>query len=164
MLQRALKQEAMARAAAEAEMASARMAAIRASRAAGRQALTGVNIDRFSLPHPAGSGDLLTDVSLVLSPGRRYGLIGRNGAGKSTLMRTLANYKLDGLSHLRILLVDQHVEGDDDSALQWLLRADVERVSLLEEEARLTHYLHGMGSGFDPCTLPADLNGINHLN
>jgi hypothetical protein len=32
--------------------------------------------------------------------------------------------------HLRILLVEQHVEGDDDSALQWLLRADVERFGL----------------------------------
>ena len=57
------------------------------------------------------------------------------------MIRTIANYKLAGLGHLRILLVDQHVEGDEDSALQWLLRADVERTSLLEDEARLTHYL-----------------------
>jgi hypothetical protein len=53
--------------------------------------------------------------------------------GKSTLMRALAGYRLEGLQHLRILLVDQHVEGDDDSPLQWLLRADVERTALLEE-------------------------------
>ncbi|RYY69148.1 hypothetical protein EON63_24010 [archaeon] len=32
-------------------------------------------------------------------------------AGKSTLLRFLAQYKLPELQHLRILLVDQHVEG-----------------------------------------------------
>ena len=72
-------------------------------------------------------------------------------------MRALANYKFDGLTHLRVLLVDQHVEGDDDSALRWLLRADVERTSLLEEESRLSSYLHGTASG----PLPADLKGVN---
>ena len=38
-------------------------------------------MDRFSLPHPSGSGELLSDVSLTLAGGHRYGLIGRNGAG-----------------------------------------------------------------------------------
>lgn len=33
--------------------------------------------------------------------------------------------------------MDQHVEGDEASALTWLLRADVERTSLLEDEARI---------------------------
>jgi ABC-type multidrug transport system fused ATPase/permease subunit len=64
-----------------AELRSARLAAIKASRLAGRQALTGVKLDKFSLPHPSGTGDLLTDASLTLTPGRRYGLVGRNGAG-----------------------------------------------------------------------------------
>lgn len=34
-----------------------------------------------------GTGDLLTDATLVLAPTKRYGLVGRNGAGKSTLLR-----------------------------------------------------------------------------
>jgi len=125
-LQKMLRIEEMARLQAEKEMADARMAAIKANRAGGRQASTGVHLDRFNIPHPSGSSDLLTDASLVLSSHRRYGLIGKNGAGKTTLMTYLAKYKLDGLMHLRILLVDQHVEGDQDSALQWVLRADVE--------------------------------------
>ncbi len=50
--------------------------------------------------------------------GQRYGLIGRNGAGKTTLMRALAGYALPGLDHLKILLVDQHVEGDEETPLQ----------------------------------------------
>lgn len=156
-LVRVLQAEASAEEARRNEMALARMAAIRASRLAGRQAGLGVNIESFSLPHPSGTGDLLSDAALVLVPGRRYGLIGRNGAGKSTLLRSLANYKLPGLTHLRILLVDQHVEGDSESALQWLLRADVERTSLLEEEARLSSFLHGTAD--DP--LPVDLKAVN---
>lgn len=143
-LQKILRQEAVLRQQAEAEMAAARMAAIRASRTQGRQANTGLNIERFSIPHPSGRSDLLTDASLTLVNGRRYGLIGKNGAGKSTLLRQIANYKLPSLTHLRILLVDQHVEGDDESALEWVLRADVERSALLEEEAKLLAYMHGV--------------------
>ena len=156
-LQRMLRIEAAMEAERRAEMAAARMAAIKASRTAGRQAMTGVSIENFSIPHPSGTGDLLSDATLVMSPGRRYGLIGRNGAGKSTLMRILANYKLPGLQHLRILLVDQHVEGDEDSPLAWLLRADIERTQLLADEARLSAFLHG--STDEP--LPEDLKGVN---
>lgn len=65
-------------------------------------------------------------------------------------MRYIANYKIPGLNHLRILLVDQHVEGDDFTALQWVLRADVERTMLLDDEARLLFYLHGGGSSGGP--------------
>jgi ATPase subunit of ABC transporter with duplicated ATPase domains len=89
--------------------------------------------------------------------------------GKSTLMKMLANYKLPGLMHLRILLVDQHVEGDDESALQWVLRADVERTALLEEEQKLVMYMHGTDEtngdddakrGIRP-VLPPELKGVN---
>jgi ATP-binding cassette subfamily F protein 3 len=141
----------------DAEMAAARMAAIKANRAAGRQASTGVNIERFSIPHPSGSAELLTDASLTMAMGRRYGMIGKNGAGKSTLMRQLAGYKMEGLIHLRILLVDQHVEGDDHSALEWVLRADVERTSLLEDETKLLAVQHGTA---EPAILE-ELLGVN---
>lgn len=70
-------------------------------------------------------------------------MISFHRTGKSTLMRYIANYKIPGLTHLRILLVDQHVEGDEHTALEWVLRADVERTSLLEDEKRLLYYLHG---------------------
>lgn len=54
----------------------------------------------------------------------------------------MGGYKVDGLQHLRILLVDQHIEGDEDTALQWVLRADVERTALLEEEKKLEYWLY----------------------
>lgn len=80
-LNRILRAEEMARLNAQAEMSAARMAAIKANRTAGRQAAMGVNIERFSIPHPSGTSDLLTDASLTLAGGRRYGLVGKNGAG-----------------------------------------------------------------------------------
>lgn len=33
-------------------------------------------------------------------------------------MKTLASYGLPGLEHLKILLVDQHVEGDEETPIQ----------------------------------------------
>lgn len=101
------------------QMAAARMAAIKASRNSSKsKAVTGLHLENFSLPHPSGTGDLFSDISLYLNYGGRYGLIGRNGAGKTTLMRALATYSLPGLDHLKILLVDQHVEGDEETPIQ----------------------------------------------
>lgn len=78
-------------------------------------------------------------------------------------MKALANYKLDGLQHLRILLVDQHVEGDDDSAMLWLLRADVERSFLLQEEKKLSTFLHSGGVNEDgsKMDLPIEFKNVN---
>lgn len=90
-VQKILKFEAMKRAEAEAEMQAARMAAIKASRALGKQSTLGVNIERFSIPHPSGTADLLTDASLSLVPGRRYGLIGRNGSGTTLFAIVYSN-------------------------------------------------------------------------
>lgn len=58
-------------------------------------------------------------------------------------MKMLATYKINGLQHLRILLVDQHVEGDAQSPLQWVLRADVERTALINEEEQLLEIQRG---------------------
>lgn len=77
----------------------------------------------------SGTGDLLSDASMSLSHGHRYGLIGRNGAGKTTLMRALATYALPGLDHLKVMLVEQHVEGDDDTPMQVLVHVPVPNVA-----------------------------------
>ncbi len=49
-----------------------------------------------------GARTLFEDVSLMLTSGRRYGLVGANGSGKSTFMRILAGDELatDGEIHL----------------------------------------------------------------
>lgn len=133
----------------------ARLSVLKASRGFSRQAYSGLNLEGFSLPSPSGSGDLLSDVSLILTFGHRYGLIGKNGVGKSTLMAALASYKYPQLEHLRIMLVDQHVEGDHRSAIQWVLQSDIERTFLLEREALLNALIYENSEA----EVPDDLKG-----
>lgn len=52
---------------------------------------------------------ILTDTTLGLSYGRRYGLVGQNGIGKSTLLRALARRELAIPTHISILHVEQEV-------------------------------------------------------
>lgn len=59
--------------------------------------------------------------------------------------------------HLRIMLVDQHIEGDDFTPLEWVLKADIERTSLLEDEALITSHMYG--TAID--ALPDSLIGVN---
>jgi ATP-binding cassette, subfamily F, member 3 len=52
---------------------------------------------------------LLTDASLTLAYGRRYGLVGNNGIGKSTLLRALSRREIAVPTHISILHVEQEV-------------------------------------------------------
>ena len=61
--------------------------------------------------------------------------MGRNGLGKSSLLQKIADR--DGIqiaNHLRVLYVEQEVPGDDTLPIQYVLKADVEREWLLQEE------------------------------
>ncbi|OAX42575.1 hypothetical protein K503DRAFT_790070 [Rhizopogon vinicolor AM-OR11-026] len=84
-----------------------------------------------------GSNRILSGASLTLAYGRRYGLIGRNGVGKSTLLRHIAMREVPIPAHITILFVEQEIVGDDTSALDSVLKADVWRDHLLKEEASL---------------------------
>ena len=56
-----------------------------------------------------GGKRILTDTSLTLAYGRRYGLVGQNGIGKSTLLRALSRRELAIPTHISILHVEQEV-------------------------------------------------------
>ncbi|KXN67246.1 P-loop containing nucleoside triphosphate hydrolase protein [Conidiobolus coronatus NRRL 28638] len=77
---------------------------------------------------------ILTDASITLAYGRRYGLIGRNGIGKSTLLRYISKRELNIPTHISILHVEQEMAGDDTPALRSVLKADIWREHLLAEE------------------------------
>ncbi|KAI9567006.1 P-loop containing nucleoside triphosphate hydrolase protein [Boletus coccyginus] len=83
------------------------------------------------------SNRILSGASLTLAYGRRYGLIGRNGVGKSTLLRHIAMRELPIPAHITILFVEQEIVGDDTTALDSVLKADVWRDHLLKEEVIL---------------------------
>ncbi|KAI9881050.1 MAG: hypothetical protein M1830_008932 [Pleopsidium flavum] len=88
-----------------------------------------------------GGKRILTDTSLTLAYGRRYGLVGQNGIGKSTLLRALSRRELAIPTHISILHVEQEIAGDDTLALQAVLDADVWRKHLLAEQEKITKQL-----------------------
>lgn len=56
-------------------------------------------------------------------------------------------------------MVDQSIEGNDKSAMEWVLDADVERTALLAEEERLMDLLHSDNTS--DLVIPDDLKGVN---
>ena len=96
----------------------------------------------FTLANPGGGPDLLEDATFTLVRGKRYGLIGRNGKGKSTLLRSLASRSVGDIpAAVTVHYVSQEVQLDDASLeqtpLQIVLQADLERSLLLAEAAQL---------------------------
>ncbi|KAI9839954.1 MAG: hypothetical protein M1819_000146 [Sarea resinae] len=89
-----------------------------------------------------GGKRILSDTSLTLAYGRRYGLVGQNGIGKSTLLRALSRRELAIPTHISILHVEQEITGDDTPALQAVLDADVWRKHLLHEQEKITRELN----------------------
>src|SRR6266700_5829699 len=83
---------------------------------------------------------LLFDTASVALPDRaRVGFVGRNGAGKTTLFRLIANEIASegGTIYIprnaRMGRVEQEAPGGDGKLIDFVLEADVERTSLLEE-------------------------------
>ncbi|KAK7206107.1 P-loop containing nucleoside triphosphate hydrolase protein [Myxozyma melibiosi] len=99
-----------------------------------------IKIENFDLYVGAGQR-ILSDTTLTLAYGHRYGLIGQNGIGKSTLLRALSRRELAVPKHITILHVEQEVSGDDTPALQSVLDADVWRKHLLKEQEKITRQL-----------------------
>ena len=85
-----------------------------------------------------GGKRILSETTLTLAHGRRYGLVGQNGVGKSTLLRALSRRDVAIPTHISILFVEQEITGDDTPALQAVLDADVWRKHLLKEQDKIT--------------------------
>lgn len=96
-----------------------------------------IKLENFDLY--VGEGQrILSEATLTLAYGRRYGLVGQNGIGKSTLLRALSRRELHIPKHITILHVEQEIRGDETSAIQSVLDADVWRKNLLNEEQKMS--------------------------
>ncbi|MEM8726631.1 MAG: ABC-F family ATP-binding cassette domain-containing protein [Pseudomonadota bacterium] len=91
------------------------------------------------------AGRLLIDhASLTLPDGAKAGLVGRNGAGKSTLFRIVSGELAAETGSVampknrRIGQVLQEAPGTDEPLIDIVLKADTERLSLLEEAKSAT--------------------------
>lgn len=70
--------------------------------------------------------------------------MGPNGKGKSTLLKLIAKRQVPVPGSIDVLLVEQEVVGDDRTALEAVVAADVELMQLREEEKELTEALNDM--------------------
>ena len=107
-----------------------------AASASASSLLRDIQLENFDISLPKR---ILTDASVSLVYGRRYGLIGRNGVGKSTFLRHLSSRQIAGVpTYLSILHVEQEMVGDDRRAIDSVLAADYRRAVLLEEQELLS--------------------------
>ncbi|ROW05956.1 hypothetical protein VPNG_08456 [Cytospora leucostoma] len=80
---------------------------------------------------------LITDSTLELNFGRRYGLLGENGCGKSTLLKAIAAREYPIPEHVDIYLLNEGAPPSELGALEWVVteaQNEMARLENLSEE------------------------------
>ncbi|EEP79447.1 hypothetical protein UREG_04293 [Uncinocarpus reesii 1704] len=80
---------------------------------------------------------LITDTTLELNYGRRYGLLGENGCGKSTLLKAIDKREFPIPEHIDIYLLNEGAPPSELGALEWVVREaenEMDRLDKLAEE------------------------------
>lgn len=80
---------------------------------------------------------LISDATLELTLGRRYGLLGENGCGKSTLLKAIAKREYPIPDHVDIYLLNEGAPPSDLGALEWVVKEaenEMERLDKLAEK------------------------------
>jgi len=90
-----------------------------------------IKIENFTIS--AKGNDLFVNANLLIANGRRYGLVGPNGHGKTTLLRHISSRAFAIPPNIDVLLCEQEVVADDNTAVQTILMADEKRNKLLKE-------------------------------
>lgn len=100
-----------------------------------------IKIENFTIS--AKGNDLFVNANLLIAQGRRYGLVGPNGHGKTTLLRHIAARAFAIPESIDVLLCEQEVVADDNTAVATILMADVKRTKLLDECKKLESEVEG---------------------
>jgi ATP-binding cassette subfamily F protein 2 len=80
---------------------------------------------------------LITDSTLELNYGRRYGLLGENGCGKSTILKAIDKREYPIPEHVDIYLLNEGAPPTDMGALEWVVKEaeiEMERLDKLAEK------------------------------
>ncbi len=78
---------------------------------------------------------LLTDTTMELTYGRRYGLLGENGCGKSTLLKAIDKREYPIPDHIDIYLLNEGAPPSDLGALEWVVKEAENEMERLDKEA-----------------------------
>jgi ATP-binding cassette, subfamily F, member 2 len=80
---------------------------------------------------------LITDTTLELNFGRRYGLLGENGCGKSTLLKAIDKREYPIPEHVDIYLLNEGAPPSELGALEWVVKEaenEMDRLDKLAED------------------------------
>lgn len=80
---------------------------------------------------------LITDATLELNFGRRYGLLGENGCGKSTLLKSIDKREFPIPEHVDIYLLNEGAPPSNLGALEWVVKEaenEMDRLDKLAED------------------------------
>ena len=86
----------------------------------------------------------LVDDELVISSGKRYGLIGENGCGKTTLLGWI-NQHLNKLGGIRIGYIEQNISDivkSEQTVSNYLVGQDIYRLDLLKQKSEIEKLLY----------------------
>jgi ATP-binding cassette subfamily F protein 2 len=94
-----------------------------------------IKIESFSLSYYGK--ELISDTTIELNHGRRYGLLGFNGSGKSTFLQTLAAREVPIPDRIDIYMLNEEAHPSERTALQAVIdeaEKEIKRLEKLEEE------------------------------
>ncbi|KAI6235777.1 BMA-ABCF-2, isoform b [Aphelenchoides besseyi] len=74
--------------------------------------------------------EIVTDTTLEIIQGHRYGLIGLNGSGKSTLLQAIYNREMPIPDHIDMYLLSREMVASEETALKSVCNVDQERIKL----------------------------------
>ncbi|ORX93405.1 P-loop containing nucleoside triphosphate hydrolase protein [Basidiobolus meristosporus CBS 931.73] len=78
--------------------------------------------------------ELISNATIELNFGRRYGLIGANGSGKSTFLKALGNREVPIPPHVDIYLLSEEAAPSEYTAVEAVIKNAEEEVKRLEKE------------------------------
>lgn len=78
---------------------------------------------------------LITDSTLELNFGRRYGLLGENGCGKSTLLKSIDAREFPIPEHIDIYLLNEGAPPSELGALEWVVTEAQNQLDRMEKQA-----------------------------
>ncbi|TVY34134.1 ABC transporter ATP-binding protein [Lachnellula subtilissima] len=78
---------------------------------------------------------LISDTTLELTYGRRYGLLGENGCGKSTLLKAIDKREYPVPEHVDIYLLNEGAPPSELGALEWVVKEAENEMDRLDKQA-----------------------------
>lgn len=78
---------------------------------------------------------LITDSTMELTYGRRYGLLGENGCGKSTLLKSIDKREYPIPEHIDIYLLNEGAPPSNLGALEWVVKEAENEMARLDKLA-----------------------------